>query len=125
MTKTKVPEGAGLGGDWDGVATEVRCYIGHPTAIEILGQQSSSICSVSESRWGPLHVGEGAEEGGGVRDVVDGGRLYTEPGCRHGDLTVGVALVGLSDNLVDVAGDVWRDGGELRSVLEILLIVLN
>ena len=106
MTKTKVPEGAGLGGDGDGGATGVLSKISHTATIEILGQQSSGICSVSQRRGGPLHVGEGADEGGGVRDVVDGGRLYTEPGHRHGDQTVGVALVGLSDNLVDVAGDV-------------------
>ena len=100
---------------------EPLSQIRHSATVEILSQQSSGVCSVSQSRGGPLHVGEGADEGGGVRDVVDGGLLYTEPGDRHGDLTVGVALVGLGDNLVDVAGDVGRDGGELRSVLEILV----
>ena len=106
MTKTIVAQRAGLGGDGDGGATGVLCQVSHPATVEVLIQQSSGIRRVSQSRGGPLHVGEGADEGGGVRDVVDGGRLYTEPGHRHGDQTVGVALVGLSDNLVDVAGDV-------------------
>ena len=106
MSKTKVPEGTGLGGDGDGGATGVLSQIRHSATVEILSQQSSGVRSVSQSRGGPLHVSEGADEVGGARDVVDGGRLYTELGHRHGDLTVGVALVGLSYNLVDVAGDV-------------------
>ena len=106
MTKTIVSEGAGLGCDGDGQAIGVRTKIGHTTTIEILGQQSSGICSVSQSRGCPLHGAEGGDEGRGVRDVVDGSRLYTEPSHRHWDQTIGVALVGLSYNLVDVAGDV-------------------
>ena len=104
MTKTIVAQRAGLGGDGDGGATGVLCHVSHPATVEVLSQQSSGIRRVSQRRDSALHVPEGAEEGGGVRDVVDGGRLDTEPGHRHGDLTVGVALVGLSDNLVDVAG---------------------
>ena len=106
MTKTKVAQGAGLGGDGDGVATGVLCHVSHPTTVEILSQQSSGISRVSQRRDGPLHVFEGADEGAGVRDVVDGGRLDTEPGHRHGNQTVGVALVSLGYHLVDVAGDV-------------------
>ena len=106
MTKTIVAQGAGLGGDGDGVAAGVGGEVGHPATVEVLSQQSSGIRRVSQRRGGPLHVGEGADEGGGVRDVVDGGRLDTEPGHRHGDLTVGVALVSLGYNLVDIAGNV-------------------
>ena len=106
VAKAEVPEGAGLGGDGDGVAAVVGGEVGDTATVEILGQQDSGISRVSQGRGGPLHVGEGADEGGGVRDVVDGGRLYTEPGHRHGDLTVGVALVSLGYNLVDEAGDV-------------------
>ena len=119
MTKTIIAQGAGLGGDGDGPAAGVLGQVGHTATVEILGQQGSSISRVPQGAGRPLHVGEGADEGGGVRDVVDGGRLYTEPGDRHGDLTVGVALVRLSDNLVDVAGDVGRDRFKVCSVLEI------
>ena len=121
MTKTIISQGTGLGGDGDGGATGVSWEISHTTTIEILSQQSSRISRVSQCRGGSLHVSEGADEVGGVRDVVDGGRLYTEPAHRHGDLTVGVALVSLGYNLVDVARDVWGDGFELRSELEIFL----
>ena len=124
MTKTKIPQGTGLGGDGDGPAIRELWEVSHPTTVEILSQQSSGIRRVSQRRDSALHVPEGAEEGGGVRDVVDGGRLDTEPGHRHGDLTVGVALVSLGYNLVDIARDVWGDWSELRSVLEILEILL-
>ena len=106
VTEAEVPEGAGLGGDGDGVAAGEGGEVGHAATVEVLGQQGSGISRVSQRCGGSLHVGEGADEGGGVRDVVDGGRLDTEPGHRHGNLTVGVALVSLGYNLVDIAGNV-------------------
>ena len=106
MTKTIVAQRAGLGGDGDGGATGVLCQVSHPATVEVLSQQSSGIRRVSQRRDSALHVPEGAEEGGGVRDVVDGGLLYTEPGHRHVNITVVVALVSLGYHLVDEARDV-------------------
>ena len=108
MTKSIISQGTGLGADRDGPATYVSCHITHTTSssTHTLSQQKSGISRVSRRRRGSLHVSEGADEGGDVRHVVDGGLLYAEPGHRHGNLTVCVALVSLGYNLVDVAGDI-------------------
>ena len=106
MSKTIISQGAGLGDDGEGVSSIERSKCSHSATVKTSSKQSSGIRSVSQGRGVPLHAGEVGHEGGGVIGVVDGGRLYTEPGHRHGDLTVGVALVGLSYNLVDVAGDI-------------------
>ena len=99
--------------------TVVGGEVGNTAAVEILSQQSSGVRRVSQGCGGSLHVGEGADEGGGVRDVVDGGRLDAESAHSHRDLTVGVALVGLGNHLVDVAGDVRGDRGKLGGVVEL------
>ena len=126
MTKTIIPQGTGLFGDGDGGTTGVSRQITSPTAVEIRSQQNSGISRVSQGRGGPLHVSEGSEKGGAVRDVVDGCRLYTKLGHRHWNLTVGVAHVCLSNYVVDVLGDVLGDGMELRCELgNIINIVLT
>jgi hypothetical protein len=106
MTKTVISQGAGFGDDGEGVSSIERSKCSHSATVETSSKQSSGIRTVSQGCGVPLHAGEVGHEGGGVIGVIDGGRLYTEPGHRHGDQTVGVTLVGLSYNLVDVTGDV-------------------
>ena len=96
VTKTIIAQSTGLGCDGDSRPTAVLSQVRYTTAWETLSQESSRISRVSQGRDGTLHVGEGADEGGGVRDVIDGGGLDTEPADCHWDLTVGIALVCLS-----------------------------
>ena len=108
MSKRIISKGAGLGADRDGGATSVSCHVSHPTSCfaHALSQQKSGIRRVSRRRGGALHVAKGADEGGVVRHIVDGGLLYTELAHCHGNLTVGIALVSLGYHLVDEARDV-------------------
>ena len=125
MTKTIVAQRAGLGGDGDGGATGVLCHVSHPATVEVLSQQSSGIRRVSQRRDSALHVPEGAEEGGGVRDVVDGGLLYTVLLHRHGNITVDVALISLSYHLVDETRDIRSDTSKVCCVLKVKIIRLR
>ena len=111
MSKRIISKGAGLGADRDGRPTSVSCHVSHPTSCfaHALSQQKSGIRRVSRRRGGALHVAKGADEGGVVRHIVDGGLLDTELAHRHVNFTVVVALVSLGYHLVNVTGDVCGD----------------
>jgi len=65
-----------------------------------------------------LHSSKSCNEVAGVFYFVDGGSFDTESGDGEGNLAVGVALVGLSKHLVDVAGDVGGYSLESCGVVE-------
>ena len=119
MSEAVVTQGTGLGDDGESIAGVVSGKSSNTTTVETSSQESSSVSRVPQFCDRSLHVGEVAHKAGRVIEVVDGGGLDTELCNCHADLTVGVSLIGLSKNLVDIAGNIRSDRLKLWSVLQV------
>merc|ERR1719348_2802210 len=93
MAKAEIAKAAILCDNGDGIARSDAVSPCHTTVVEVKCQKNGSVSSVSQSRWGSLHICKGCMEGVSVPDIVDGGGFDTELGDGEGNLAVFVSRV--------------------------------
>ena len=118
VTETEVSESTRFLCDRQRVTGCVGVEKSNPTGIKVVSQERGSVGSVPQGSCRALHSFKVAEESSWFPHIIYGSCFYAELGDLHRYPGVTVALVSLSNHLINEAGNVRGGRRKLRGEVE-------
>jgi len=119
MTKCVISKSTGFFGYRNSETTSIRVKIPPATAAQVIGQQNSWISSVSQLLQRTFHISKSIQNNWRAWIIlIDSSLFSAELLNSNWNLTVGISLIGLSNNLVCEICNIWCCCSKLRGIIK-------